>query len=325
MIPSPALDAAALLALPPRTRVRPELQPLLYAVLAASGRLGELPPLQCAAARRAYYTTLARNTVIRQTLLEVIDQAAAVGAKLLPLKGALLAFAAYPDPGMRPMSDIDLAVHPEEVDPLVAQLQRSGFVRYGTGPRFALDQTHHIILQRPSTPMVELHVRLLHELAVDGEVRSLFDRAIALELCERKVQALCWSDHFFFVALHAAAHGFSYSPLWLIDLALLWPRVGDFSVVARQAQTRRAVAALHFACALAQRYFPSLRSAMPLPRWSGARTWLLRHTLGEDPLARSVSQRDSLLTRAALIDRLPEIVPWLGDKILLRLRERKLV
>ena len=115
------LDAAALLAWPPAARRRRELQPLLYGLLEGDGRLGELAADERTFARAAYVNTRARSVLLRETLLEVAAVAATEGVPILPLKGALLAFTAYPDPGLRPMGDLDLAVRPADAEPLAAR------------------------------------------------------------------------------------------------------------------------------------------------------------------------------------------------------------
>src|SRR5258708_37464254 len=88
------------------TRWGGELEALLYALLERDGHAGALSDEEWRFARRGYSATLAHNALVRETLGEVLDVAAAQAIDVLPLKGALLAFTVYPDPGMRPMGDV---------------------------------------------------------------------------------------------------------------------------------------------------------------------------------------------------------------------------
>jgi hypothetical protein len=49
-----------------------------------------------------------------EDLTAVLEGAAAAGIQVMPLKGAVLAFARYREPGLRPMADLDLLVQPAD-------------------------------------------------------------------------------------------------------------------------------------------------------------------------------------------------------------------
>ncbi|GAB4524424.1 MAG: hypothetical protein Fur0018_07970 [Anaerolineales bacterium] len=63
----------------------------------------------------AYYETLARNTLLLQELGRILEAFEQAGIEVIVLKGAALAQTLYEDIGLRPMSDIDLLVRPEDV------------------------------------------------------------------------------------------------------------------------------------------------------------------------------------------------------------------
>lgn len=317
------LDAAALLAWPPAARRRRELQPLLYGLLEAEGRLGALAADERTFARAAYVNTRARSVLLRETLLEVAAVAATEGVPILPLKGALLAFTAYPDPGLRPMGDLDLAVRPADAEPLAAALAARGFRRHGEGrARFDLAVSHHLVLRRPGAPPVELHARLVHELAIDGAVEPLFQRAQPLRLFGHPFAIPPWDEHVVYLALHAATHGFADSPLWVADLAFVAPLVAPDADLPGIAAARRGRSAAHFAFALARRYLPGLALTAPPPRGAALRGALLARALGPDPLAAPSRFFASHLARAALTDDPLALGRNLLGKLALRLEER---
>lgn len=316
-----ALAAASLLALPPGTRRRPELQPLLHAVLEREGRLGALSREERAFARRAYYATLARSRLFGETLLLLLEDAEREGARVLLLKGAFLAFAVYADPATRPMADLDLAVRPADLPRLARRLEARGYRRFGGGRRrFSLEISHHAIFEHPSRPLVELHLRLGHELGVASSIDEWFDHAIEVEALGRRWPAPSWDDQLLFVALHAASHGFAESPIWLADLAYLAPRTEGAGL--RSAASRHAAAAAYFAVQLARRYLPHLALPHPAPpALAGPRALALRLLLGQDPLADRPGFLASLLIRAALTDGARELGLLLAGKTRLRIAE----
>jgi hypothetical protein len=86
------------------------LGPLLYTRLTSAGVT--LPPpvkleLQGLAVRHRH-----ANRVRMQVLAEILAATQSAGIEMLVLKGAALAHLVYPEPGLRPMSDLDLLVHP---------------------------------------------------------------------------------------------------------------------------------------------------------------------------------------------------------------------
>lgn len=327
------LAADWLLALPAAVRRRGELLPLLHAVLERERRLDALPPAERTAARHAYVATLARSREIGAALLTLLEDADALGVPVLPLKGALLAFTAYPDPGMRPMLDLDLAVRPGDVERLGARLLARGYQRHGAGRRrFDLGYTHHAIYLHERAPTIELHTRLTHELGIDGRLEDWFGRAlsVAAPALGRPLPAPSWDDQLFFVLAHAATHSFGDSPLWLMDVACLTSQASAQGIgehpVAAEARLRHAVAAVYFALAIARRCLPS---SLPLPDVPepialAARTALLRLALSDEPLAAPPTRPGSLLARAALTDSATDVVRALIAKSALRLKERLL-
>ncbi|HEX2572100.1 MAG TPA: nucleotidyltransferase family protein [Polyangia bacterium] len=327
------LAADWLLALPEAVRRRGELLPLLHAVLEREGRLDALPPAERTAARHAYVATLARSREIGAALLASLEDAAALGVPVLPLKGALLAFTVYPDPGMRPMLDLDLAIRPDDVERLGARLLARGYQRHGAGRRrFDLSYTHHAVYVHERAPTIELHTRLTHELGIDGQIGDWFGRAISVEApaLGRPLPAPAWDDQLFFVLAHAATHSFGDSPLWLIDVACLASRASAQGSaehpVAAEARRRHAVAAVYFALGIARRRLPPSLPLpdVPEPTALAARTALLRLAVGDEPLAHPPTRPGSLLARAALTDSATDVVRALAAKSTLRLKERLL-
>lgn len=273
--------ATFLESLPPSVRERTELRPLRY-------HLG----LDTAdAARDAYHQTLARNLRALARLDEILDAARARGVQLLPYKGALLARDHYPDPGTRPMADLDLLVRPAQLDAAVTTLHALGFApaRPDTA-RFSADFAHDVALT-DGVVYVELHFALFHELELDGELESVFARA--------RPEGPHLDDHLMILALHAATHAYADSPIWLVDVVLLLAAGADRDRAAQLASSRRGGRA--FAVAMLLFDVPRLSA-----RW-------MRHAPG---------RVRSLLARAALVEGPLRRARWFGRKLWLTARER---
>lgn len=81
-----------------------------------------------------------RTALMLADLGEIRRAAAAAGASVLPLKGAVLAASYYPAPGLRPMADLDLLVRPADEQRLAATMAELGFTLVEATPRH---RTYH--------------------------------------------------------------------------------------------------------------------------------------------------------------------------------------
>ena len=74
-----------------------------------------------------YAATQRRNTAIAAQLAELLAACVAAGIDAMVLKGGYLAFAVYPDPALRGMSDLDLFFRPGDLGRAEAVLQSLGY------------------------------------------------------------------------------------------------------------------------------------------------------------------------------------------------------
>ena len=157
------------------------------------------------------------RTRVMSNVLSAMDRSR---VRLLVLKGAALGPLVYADPRLRPMRDVDLLVHEDDLRRALDVLVRGGFTHAGPppGPRH-----HHLRgLSKTvdgATVTIELHRRMLartpflpslgyHDLAPASqpiEIGGVVTRAPARE-------DLLW---------HAYAHGFVINALWPGTLRLI--------------------------------------------------------------------------------------------------------
>lgn len=99
------------------------LAPLLHRQLEANPLPG-VPPLALAKLAVTRQAHGQRNQAIAIQLAQILAECHRRGVPVIVLKGALLAPLLYPDPALRPMNDIDLLFHPDDL-PAVAQILES--------------------------------------------------------------------------------------------------------------------------------------------------------------------------------------------------------
>lgn len=112
------LVALKSLGLDPEAAAAERVAPLLY-----YGSRDTAPP----ALRKAYYESAARNLFLLDALDELETALASRGVRPVLLKGADFATSLYPSAALRPMSDLDLWVAPEEAAPAETTLASLGY------------------------------------------------------------------------------------------------------------------------------------------------------------------------------------------------------
>jgi hypothetical protein len=273
-----SLAPGTLAGLPATLRRRPEIQALSYAALAGQGALGDLPAETAAAWRAEYLTTLAANLPRLFALQELLGAARTRGLRLVPIKGGILAMTHYPDPGARPMQDLDVVCLPEELDAAVDLCAGLGYVVLPhEGFRLREGATHDVRVERGPV-VVELHFRLWHEVRLGSEVRGLIERATEASLPSGRVLAPAAADHLHFVLVHAALHAFCGNPVWLFDAALLAERAGPgvWGEVHARARELRTALPLAYACDQLELVLPGLAKPPPSVRAALRRALLRR-------------------------------------------------
>jgi hypothetical protein len=263
--------------------VREGLAGLLYQRLKACGQLEMLAPPSQQRLESVYYLTLRTNLRFFCVLKEIADQ----GVPFVLMQGVALLAETYPDPGLRPLSDIDLLVHRDHRDALAAALLRLGFSGTPAAPG----------VFRRGAVLVDLHAELGWAERIHAR-RFIF--AGGLDAVHRACRPVAWDgldllrlgkyDQVVYLTVHAIKHNLE-RLIWLADLQRLvvdWPpadwqqlrqrarQLGQERVVAVLAYLRRALFGMPTpATALAgldlsalDRYLLRIRRRGSLPKWS---------------------------------------------------------
>jgi hypothetical protein len=160
-----------------------------------------------------YFLTLQTNL----KRLSILDDILAPGVPVVLIQGAALLVQLYDDPGLRPLTDIDLWVPSEEKDHLLAVLSRLGFQ--------TIPQTSGLL--RKGDLLIDVHTHLLGVERIRSR-RFLLSQSQEeiLRACHRQLlgdrEILCLNerDQVIFLTLHAIKHYFE-RLIWLADLARL--------------------------------------------------------------------------------------------------------
>lgn len=198
-----------------------------------------------------------RGTALAMTgeLLRILAVFDACSVAVLPFKGPVLAWRAYQDLGARPFTDLDLLVHPRDVNAAATALVALGYAsNYElSGARDAwfrrVDGDYPFV--HPATGyLVELHARVASRRFGGGPTTdALWRRRETLAIAGRSIAVLGADDAFLVQALHGGKHRWERLE-WVAAVAdLLRRRDGDVgSVMARAGAAERAVL---LACAVA--------------------------------------------------------------------------
>lgn len=204
---------------------------------------------------QAYREATLRSLVLQRELLLIHRMLDEAGIAHVALKGAFLAFRAYPHPGLRPMRDLDILVPRERAIEAYRTLIDGGLrriSRYPGDPRAFVQVAHHLppLLSNSGQVMVELHSRLYAPApgsvarADPSDTPSFWQRCFTAPLGNADVPFPSPTDLLLYLIVHSVfKHQFDNGPLLLSDLAFLldteaidWPL---FWTLAAQGQHTR--------------------------------------------------------------------------------------
>ena len=257
--PPPAdLDWDRLLALAEAEDVLPAV-----AYAASVGQWRSVPAATHRRLVEALAASRARSLVMTRALARVVRRLAAEGIDIIPLKGPVLAETVYPDPALRPFSDLDLLVRPADRRRADVALRRLGCVPVADAHSWEFDIDHDgaTVYEAPDGVRIDLHWVLLTEARYAwnrSQANAVWTRAVPMTLAGERVQALAPEDQVLHLATHFAVHHSLTGLLrtWDLALVLTWQPL-DWPRLLERAQVWRVHRALFFALREVAAAFPS--------------------------------------------------------------------
>ncbi len=198
--------------------------PLLFRALGASGALDTLGPDRAALGAVTDAFRMEALLLLPRAVALAVRPLTDAGLEPVVFKGPAVS-ARYPEPGLRPMEDIDLLLPRTDHRRALAALRAAGWrvVRAGGGDRYDSALTH------PEVPslFLELHYGLerTSQRVTALDPGRLWERRQPLECAGTPAFGLAPTDELVVLAAHAGKphHGFM-RLMWVADLAMI---VGD--------------------------------------------------------------------------------------------------
>ena len=207
-----------------------DVLPALAHTLAGAGWTGVRP-----SARRRLADGLAagraRHLLMTRELGLILRRCAADGIEVMVLKGPVLAERVYPDPALRPFSDLDLLVRPADRFRTDEVLRALGHRRVADEHSWDFDVAYDgaTLYETPGSVRVDLHWALLTEprFVWNGDVAEIWERSVAIAVAGEGARGLGREDLVLYLATHLAVHHTLAGLLRYWDVALLLEREGD--------------------------------------------------------------------------------------------------
>jgi hypothetical protein len=191
----------------------------LFSASAAAGMV-EIDADMAARLQRQLDSEAVRAVQLEGELLRLEPVLEHLGAVVL--KGAVLAHAAYPDPLLRPFTDIDLLVPGDRIEHAISVLATYGYGRFRPEPVPGYDARvgKAVGLQHPGGVVIDLHRTLAAGNAGEGvDVYEILAAGRRVAFGPHTVPAPSWEAHLVECALHAVVGDGLARPLSLRDIA----------------------------------------------------------------------------------------------------------
>lgn len=175
--------------------------------------------------RNCYRDSAKRNLILTANLLALLDAFASEGIAVVPLKGPTLAESLYPDPVLRPFSDLDILVRKQDVGAALRLLRREGYTLGAHLARLSLPALlsleFEVLLHNDRMPPVDLQWEIGlgdYPFCIDPEI--LWRSRSPTRLAGREVPGFSPETLMLFLCVHGAKHLWSRLQ-WLGDIARL--------------------------------------------------------------------------------------------------------
>lgn len=181
-----------------------------------------VPPRVLSALRERSDRNAFRNVFLTRHLAELLQRLAAEGVRAMPIKGPVLAIAAYGDLALREFGDLDVVIHPRDFDRARALLAAWGYSPQtqltSAGERALRASDHHIPLASADGQVkVELHWSLGRG-RLGRDDAWVWSNVRPVSILGMELPSLSWSALLVYLCAHGASHGWR-NLGWIRDVA----------------------------------------------------------------------------------------------------------
>lgn len=195
------------------------LLPLLYRRLEAAG----IADPDMARLRGVYRYHWCRNQLLLAELRRLLPALRELGVEVLLLKGAALIHRYYHDPGIRPMSDLDIMIRPEDMEAVFALLRERGWqpkVQADLDRMRTRRLIHAVDFRRDWNGRVleiDVHWTPLHRSTWPGAEKAFWERSLATSVDGQACRVLDPTDQLLHLCLHGGAWNVMPPFRWVAD------------------------------------------------------------------------------------------------------------
>ena len=192
------------------------------------GRLGREPYERL---RGGYRDLSLLNLWYSAEMQQVLEAITAANIQVMVLKGADVAATVYPCPDLRYFGDVDLLLHPGDLQAVITLLESREY-SYLQEYRFeaiSRQRAGFVYIKRVAAGylMIELHIAPhSNELGVSFNVADLWARARSITAFETRVSGMGLEDLLLYLCWHYRTHTFE-RLIWLYDVAFVLQRYGE--------------------------------------------------------------------------------------------------
>ena len=270
--------------------------------------------------RKDRIATLGHGTLLRHALREALSALAAAGVDAVIMKGVAYEELAYPSPGTRPATDIDLLILPDARSRAFDALADLGYAPAAGAPGYDEPNYHEVSLKRDDV-YIDLHIALAPFVRCDIDYRALWDATRAIAIEGVKARPLSRPHLLVNHALHMAIHHFDVPGLYLLDLARLTADRAMADETAAVARSWRCHRPWQTAAALTAELLPSSREKLRPGELQPAR---VRRVVARYGALRPLPRPEQLIRKVWHFDRLSDLTRYAAVQGRRKARERLL-
>jgi hypothetical protein len=199
------------------------------------------PPTLLEDFRAASRIQSTRSCILAGELIEIVALFQKHRIEILTLKGPPLSMLAYGHTAIRTFSDLDVLVHPKDVNRAIELLLEQQYEVVTPGPDESEANQKDVRLYRASDGItVELHWALhppgMH---VPVDTAGIWERKQTVTICGHGIPTLGNEDLLLYLCVHGACHGWSRLK-WICDLASLIESPAEIDWQAASVRARQA-------------------------------------------------------------------------------------
>jgi len=164
-----------------------------------------------------YVLTAAENMEYLSYAREIFGRCKNKEIDVIALRGITFAEVLYPDPALRPISDIDLLVRPEQMSRLMACLLSLG---YWNIPGHPHQWTNAKVVLDVHTDLIGGDRISARRRSVDINMDAVWAASVSSPVADVPIKKLAWEDEVLTCGVHAIKHSCD-RILWFVDMALM--------------------------------------------------------------------------------------------------------